>query len=63
MSDKNERLLTLKEIIKIDIEFYKIKIESIKKDSIEKYKAILINFYEVKIATLNDVLTNLNDLL
>jgi hypothetical protein len=63
MSDKNEKLLILKEIIELDIEFYNIQIQSIKKDSVEKYSTILINFYEIKIATLNDVLTNLNDLL
>ena len=60
MSDK---LLILKEIIELDIQFYNIQIESIKKDSIEKYSTILINFYEIKIQTLTDVLTNLNDLL
>ena len=46
-----------------NIQFYNIQIESIKKDSIEKYSTILINFYEIKIQTLTDVLTNLNDLL
>lgn len=60
MSDK---LTTLKEIIELDIQFYNLQIESINKDSIEKYSTILINFYEIKIQTLTDVLTNLNDLL
>lgn len=60
MSDK---FTTLKEIIELDIKFYNLQIESIKKDSIEKYSTILINFYEVKIQTLTDVLTNINDLL
>lgn len=59
----NEKILTLKQIIELDIEFFKIQINKISKDTTEKYSAILINFYEVKIATLNDVLINLNDLL
>lgn len=60
MSDKS---LILKEMIELDIQFYNLQIESIKKDSILKYATILINFYEIKIQTLTDVLTNLNDLL
>ena len=63
MSDRNEKLLVLKEIIELDIEFNNIQIESIRKDSTDKYQAILINLYEVKNSTLTDVLTNINDLL
>lgn len=58
-----DKLTILKEIIELDIQFYNMQIESINKDSIEKYSTILINFYQVKIQTLTDVLTNLNDLL
>jgi hypothetical protein len=60
MSDK---LTTLKQIIELDIQFYNIQIESIKKNSIEKYSTILINYYEIKIQTLTDVIKNINDLL
>lgn len=59
--DLSNKLTTLKEIIELDIQFYKIQIESIKKDSMEKYSTILINFYEIKIQTLNDVLTIIKD--
>lgn len=63
MSDKNEKLIILKEIIELDIMFYNTKIESLKKEKDVDYSNSLINLCNIKISTLTDILTNLNDLL